>query len=81
MMLNPGDLFSEEIQNRKWITRYRRIRLLFSRKGNAFADEILDNVVSIYATVADTGNHYIETKANARGSLPNIIVIGMRDIS
>ena len=48
----------------------------FTRKGNAFADEILDNVVSIYVTVTDTGNHYTETKANARGSLPNIIVIG-----
>jgi hypothetical protein len=48
----------------------------FLRRGNTPVDELLDNSVFIYNTVTATEKRYIETKSNAKGSLPNIVVIG-----
>jgi hypothetical protein len=48
----------------------------FLRIGNMPVDELLDNSVFIYNTVTATEKRYIETKANAKGNLPNIVVIG-----
>jgi hypothetical protein len=48
----------------------------FTRRGVVSSEEMLDNAIFIYNTVAATEKRYIETKANAKGNLPNIIVIG-----
>ena len=48
----------------------------FMRRGVVSAEELLENSVYIYNTVAATEKRYIETKANARGNLPDIMVIG-----
>jgi hypothetical protein len=48
----------------------------FTRRGVVSSEEMLDNTIFIYNTVAAMEKRYIETKANAKGNLPNIIVVG-----
>jgi hypothetical protein len=48
----------------------------FTRRGVVSSEEMLENTIFIYNTVAATEKRYIETKANAKGNLPNIVVIG-----
>ena len=49
----------------------------FSRRGYLVGkDEILDNTVLIYNTVAATEKRYIETKSNARETIAGSVIIG-----